>query len=148
MNTDLLAELIDKKHHVLEQLRQLSRRQTELIDQGDMTRLIRLLAAKQKLLGDLQSLESELHPFRDEDPESRQWRTPDARARCRQTAERCEALLGEIMLIEKQSESELTQRRDTVAAQLQGAHAASHATRAYTQSPPARSRQLDVTSEG
>lgn len=147
MDTDLLAELIDKKHYVLEQLRQLSRRQTELIDKGEMTKLIRLLAVKQKLLADLQALEVELHPFRDQDPDSRQWRTPDGRTRCQHTVERCEALLGEILLIEKQSESELIHRRDTVAAQLQGAHAASHATQAYTQSAPVYSRRLDLTSE-
>jgi flagellar biosynthesis/type III secretory pathway chaperone len=147
IETDLLAELISKKHHVLEQLRELSRRQSDLIGQGEMTKLLAVLSVKQKLLVDLQRLERRLDPFRDQEPASRRWRSPEHRERSRQIAERCETLLGEIMLIEKQCESELIQRRDEAAARLQGAHAAAQARSAYGQSLRRTSRQLDLTSD-
>ena len=120
--TDLLAELIGKKLAVLEQLRDLSRRQSDLISDGDIQRLLAVLSAKQTLLTELQKLQKQLEPFRKQDPETRRWRSPADRERCRQVAERCEALLGEIMLVEKQSESEMARRRDDAVARLHGVH--------------------------
>ena len=71
----------------------------------------------------------------------------ESRRRCQAVAERCEALLAELMLIEKQSESNLRQRRDETAARLKGAESAGEARRAYAAAPaPARS-QFDISSE-
>src|SRR5207249_2088974 len=56
-NTRQLAALVDAKLQVLKVLVRLSRRQVELIDTGDMTMLIKLLAAKQTVMGQLQALE-------------------------------------------------------------------------------------------
>ena len=75
MDTDLLASFIGKKHDVLEQLRQLSRRQMDLIGEGDMTGLLSVLNVKQNLLVALQAVERDLDPFRQQDPDQRTWRT-------------------------------------------------------------------------
>lgn len=147
MDTDLLAELMNRKQDVLEQLRHLSRRQMEFVGDGDISRLLNLLAAKQTLLERLQSLERELDPFRKQEPQARRWRSPQDRLRCQQVSQRCEALLSEIMLIEKQSESDLQARRDEAAARLQGAHSASQAAHAYTRAPTPNAGQLDLTSD-
>jgi hypothetical protein len=146
--TDLLAELIDAKRDVLEQLRQLARRQSDLIAGGDLAALMTILAAKETLLRRLLNLEKQLDPFRPEDPESRRWRSPELRRRCRQSAERCEALLAELMLLEKQGETELQRRRDETAARLDGAHAAMEARRAYVAPPHVSPASLDLSSEG
>ena len=146
-DTKTLAELIDAKHDILVQLRQLSRRQLELIGEGDMNRLLVLLSAKQTLLGQLQKIERRLDPFRNQAPESRRWTNPEQRQKTRQAAERCEALLGEIMMIEKQGESELVRRRDTAADQLQGVHTATHARGAYSARQADQGRRLDLSSE-
>ncbi len=118
LETDLFAELIGKKLAVLEQLRDLSRRQSDLIADSDMERLFAVLSAKQTLLSELQKLQKRLEPFRQQDPESRRWRTPADRERCRQLRERSESLLGEILLVEKQCESEMARRRDDVVSRL------------------------------
>lgn len=145
--TDLLAELIGKKLAVLEQLRDLSRRQSDLIADGDIQRLLSVLSAKQTLLSELQKLQKHLEPFRQQDPETRTWRSPADRERCRQVAERCETMLGEIMLVEKQSESEMAKRRDDAVTQLHGVHSSANATRAYIQAPtPAPPSMLDLSS--
>ena len=88
METDVLAELIGKKLAVLEQLRGLSRRQSGLIADGDIQRLLAVLSAKQTLLAELQKLQHRLEPFRKQEPEARQWRSPQDRERCRQLVER------------------------------------------------------------
>ncbi len=147
LDTDLLAELIGKKHAILEKVRDLSRRQSDLIGDGNMTRLMSVLSAKEKLLTSLQDLQRKLNPFRNQDPDARKWRSPEDRQRCQQLSSRCEALIGEIMLVEKRSERELVQQRDVVAARLQRAHSSAQASRAYAASPVPESRKLDLSSE-
>ncbi len=147
LETDELAAVITRKHSVLVQLRELSRRQADIIAEGDMNKLLSVLSAKQSLLTQLQSTERGLDPFRHQDPESRTWRSPEDRRRCQQMAERCEALLSEIMLVERQAESDLTARRDDAAARLDGAHHATHARHAYTRQSASHGGQLDVSSQ-
>lgn len=147
LETDLLTELIGKKYAILEKVRDLARRQSDLIGDGNITRLMSVLAAKEKLLAGLQNLQHLLDPFRTQDPDSRKWRSPEDRQRCQQLSSRCEALIGEIMLVEKRSESELVQQRDAVAARLQNAHSSAQATRAYAASPVPEWRRLDLSSE-
>ena len=146
-DTNTLAKLIAAKHDVLVQLRQLSRQQLDLIDEGDMSKLLVLLSAKQSLLGQLQKVERQLDPFRSQDPEGRRWESSQLRQQTRQTAERCEGLLGEIMMIEKQGESDLVRRRDAAAHHLQGVHTAARARGAYSQPNADHGRRLDLSSE-
>jgi flagellar biosynthesis/type III secretory pathway chaperone len=145
--TDILAELISQKHEVLEQMRQLTRQQTNHIDSGDSTQLLTLLGAKQRLLNMLHEIEKKLTPFRAEDPESRVWRNQQDRQRCQQAAARCQTLLDEIMLVEKQCESEMVRRRDETAEKLQGLHTAAKARQAYSQNHQPVSSSLDLTSD-
>lgn len=147
METDLLAKLIDAKHDVLGQLRELAGRQSELIPQSDMGRLLSLLAVKQRLLVELQSLERQLDPFRDQDPDQRLWRSPADRQHCREAADRCDSLLAEIMSMERKCESELIRRRDQASTLLQGIHIAASATQAYATALESRGNQLDVSCE-
>jgi flagellar biosynthesis/type III secretory pathway chaperone len=148
IETDLLVELIGKKLAILEPLRDLSRRQSDLIADGEIQRLLSVLSAKQTLLAELQKLQHRLEPFRKQEPESRTWRCPQDRQHCRELVERCEAMLSEIMLIEKQSESEMAQRRDVALARLEENHSSAEATRAYIRSPGLRQGSLDLSSDG
>jgi flagellar biosynthesis/type III secretory pathway chaperone len=146
METEVLASLIDKKYEVLSLLRQLARAQVSIVHDGDMTRLMKLLATKQTLLIQLQDLEHRLDPFRSQDPDRRHWQSPQRRQRTRDMATRCESLLNEIMLVEKQCEGELVVRRDAAATRLQGIHSLSQATDAYLANGPSHS-QLDLSSD-
>jgi hypothetical protein len=129
--TDKLALLISKKLQVLVQLRDVGQKQLANIDQGETMALLKLLAAKQHLITGLQAVERELSPFRDDDPDRREWRSVDDRARCADQAAKCNELLQEILHMEKESEERMTRRRNAAAAQLQQAHAASRAHGAY-----------------
>lgn len=146
METDLLASLIGNKFSVLEQLRDLSRRQSEIVAQGDMPSLLQVLAVKQNLIMELQAVERRIDPFRDQDPDARQWRSADDRQRCRLVSQRCDAMLKEVMLMEKECESSLRQRRDDCANRLQDLQSGSQAHAAYAENSTSVSHQLDLTS--
>lgn len=147
MDTDQLAQLIEQKHGILVQLKDLAVRQADLVAEGDMTRLLSLLAAKQSFLGHLQHVEHRLDPFREDEPDKRQWRSEDLREHVRRMASENESLLQDLMRIEQECESRLGQRRDVAATRLQGVHDSSLARKAYLQGDVAASSRLDLSSE-
>jgi hypothetical protein len=130
-STERLIELICKKHHVLRQLRDIGRRQMELVDGGDIAALLALLGAKQQLIAGLQTLEQELALYYAEDPDRRVWPSPQHRAACARQAAECNAFLEEIVSMEKVGAERMTERRNEVAEQLQQAHAATQVRSAY-----------------
>ncbi len=145
--TDVLADLIRAKRTCLMRLRDMGRRQLELIEAGEMTGLLDLLSARQKSIGQLQRIERALDPFRSEDPQQRRWRSPQDRAACAEQIQQCDALLGEIVSQEKCAEAALIRRRDQTAARLQEVHQAARARGAYA-APPSPVSQVDLCSEG
>lgn len=142
--TDRLYEFLRAKRSCLTQLRDMSHRQMELIDSGDMTRLLDLLVVKQRMIEQLQRIERALDPFRGEPPEARRWRNAEVKQRCADESQQCELLLAELMTREKQGEALLTRRRDEVAHRLQGVHRAAQARQSYIEPPTDGACQLDV----
>ncbi len=147
LETDNLARLIDRKLEVLTQLHSLAQRQLQLVRQGETELLIGLLASKHRLLTPLQSIEDEMKPFRGQDPDRRQWRSPQDRQRARGVVEQCESVLREIVKIEVACERELVRRRDLAAGELQGTHTAEQAVQAYVSAGPGPMAQLDLSSD-
>lgn len=129
--TEQLAELIRRKHHVLVQLRDIGRRQADLVGHGEIASLLKLLANKQQLIVGLQDLERELKPFYAQNPDARVWRSGAERARCAQLANECNALLEDVVTLEKHSAEQMDARKNEVAEQLQQVHAAAHVRNAY-----------------
>jgi hypothetical protein len=146
LQTDVLADLIRNKGECLVQLRDMGRRQLELIDGGEMTALLDVLSAKQRVLAKLQQIERALDPFRGQDPEQRRWRTEEDRRRCTEQLQQCERLLAEIVSQEKCSEGALLRRRDEAAQRLQSANLAGQARQAYAPQPRNRAKQIDLLS--
>src|SRR3569832_2178058 len=106
-DTDLLFDLAARRLECLVQLHALSRRQLDLIESEDTSTLLGVLAAKQRLLGELQELERGMDPFRSQDPEQRRWRNPETRQRCADLIARAQALFAEIIVDEKQGETRM-----------------------------------------
>lgn len=147
LDTDRLAELVERKHNCLSELHEIGRRQLQLVRGGEMTTLLDLLAVKQRLIERLQNIERDLNPFRAQSPQSRQWRSETHRRRCAEQIQNCESLFEQIIEHEKMGETELTQRRDEAAVRLDGAHQAWRARGAYTATAPPHSGKLDLASE-
>ncbi len=145
--SERLAELIERRHRYLTLMRDLGLEQSALIDNGEMTRLLRVLAGKQRVMMELERVERELDPFRPQAAEERQWRSLELRDRCREQIEESKALLAEIVAQEKHGEGELQRRRDAAAERLAGAHFAHQAHSAYQSQPTSTVSQLDLASE-
>ena len=147
MDSDLLDRRIAEKHDCLCELRDMGERQLELVHAGAVEGLLDVLAAKQRVLARLQKIERDLDPFRKQDDGRRTWRSEEARRRCARRLEECESLLAEIVGQEKESQDELTRRRDQVASQLEDVHQALRARGAYAAPPQQGAGQLDLLSE-
>jgi hypothetical protein len=131
LSTTRLAELISKRRKCLAQLRELVVKQGELIADGNMTALLRIFSAKQELIAALETLERELRPYHDDDPDDRQWSSPAARAACAADAEACRRLLAEVMALEQAGERQMTIRRDGAAQELRSLSEAGRVREAY-----------------
>jgi hypothetical protein len=131
LSTNTLADLMAKRRKCLTQLRDLGFKQALLVASGEMSDLLRLVAAKQQLIVALQSLERQLAPFHDQRPESRVWASPAARAACADDAEACRQLIGEVMAMEQDGERQMAKRRDDVAGQLRTATSGGRVREAY-----------------
>jgi hypothetical protein len=131
LNSQTLADLIAKRHHCLVKLRGLGCKQSELIAAGNMGSLLRLLSAKNQWIVAVQTIEKELTPYHEQDPDTRVWASEAARSQCARQAAECKQLLAEVMQMEQQNEQKMTERRDKVANQLQMAHAAGSVCSAY-----------------
>jgi hypothetical protein len=130
-STTLLADLMLKRRKCLTQLRDLGARQAQLIAAGEMADLLRLVAAKQQLIVALQALEKQLAPFHGQDPDRREWASPEARAQCAADGEACRQLIREVMAMEQDGERQMTTRRDDVANQLRSVASGGRVREAY-----------------
>jgi hypothetical protein len=147
ISTEQLALLVRRKADLLVLLKQFTEKQLGVIAGEDTALLLKLLAGKQSLVDQLQAVERELAPFREQDPEQRMWRTPEDRRQCQQLAATCETLIQEILELDRRGEGELVRRRDAAAEQLQGLHTTAHAHRAYLQIPQSVAGGFDLVSE-
>jgi hypothetical protein len=136
MTTTTFAALIDSRLAVLVQLLALARRQAVVIGENDLTTLLTLLAGKQQLVSELQVLDRQLAPYQKQAPQSRQWSSPEERTRCQHQAARCEAVLREVLLLEKQAAEQMTRERDSVAQRLAAFDQSAAAARAYLPAAP------------
>lgn len=143
--TDRLLAAVARKRECLARLREVGLVQRDLIVRGEISELMRLLAAKQRLLDQLKLVELELAPFRGQAPEQRVWRDAATREACAGALRDCQSLLATIVDQERESETALQQRRDEAAVRLEGAVAAGHSRAAYAEArlaPGARSLDL------
>ncbi len=130
-STENLAKQIRRKRELLVQMLTVGLRQRELIQEGNITDLLRLLSAKQQLIDALVSTERELDTYRLEDPSQRDWTTPEARAACATDANDCQRLYDQIVLLEKEQETQLAERRDGIAEQLRAVQSAQLVRQSY-----------------
>jgi hypothetical protein len=148
LETEQLAEIMSARRERLADLAYLCRRQLELIDSGDMSLLLKVLSAKQRLLGELQTLERALDPFRDQRAEERTWQSPERRSACAKDCDESNRALAEVFQLEQRSSARLAERRDAAAAGLARLHSAHEACGAYL-APPAATpfHHLDLSSD-
>jgi len=146
-SADRLAELVRSKQSCLAELLGVCRRQVELVAGGDIEGLLELLAWKQRYLQEIQRLEAELAPYRQESPEGRSWRCEDLRRETAGRLQDCRRLLAEILEIERHCEQQMIARREEVGRRLKDVQDAAEARRAYARQERA-GNEADVLWEG
>jgi hypothetical protein len=130
-STDRLAELLCQKLKMVEEILSLSNAQLALVRRDEVDSLMELLAIKQVSLDQMRDLQTQLAPYRGENPDERVWHSARRREQVQIVAARCESILEEVMQIEKECERILKSRRDAVAADLKAADSAQLARDAY-----------------
>lgn len=145
----IMASLIERKRHCLEQLHALGQQQLRVIGSGDIDGLFRLLDSRQKWLDAFQRIEVCLHPFREQDPAQRIWPDEAQRQKCRADQQRCQQLLAEITLCEEQGRAQLERQRDQLAHQLGELNTDRLANAAYASAAPyaQTGQHLDLSAE-
>lgn len=126
-----LLGLLDEQLMLYERLDELSRRQSELIEQEETDRLLSLLGERQGVIDRIEALDASMRPFRDSWdrlvsplPESR-------RVVIRERLDRLTALVGEIAKRDEADRLRLEQRRDAVGDELAGLSRGAGAISAY-----------------
>ena len=148
MYTDKLHGLMAAKLEVLEQLCELAKQQSTITHSGDATILLSFLSRKQPLMDRLGELQVDLSIYAADDPAQRHWRSPELRETCRAASQRCQQVLSEIVLLEKQSLDEMSLQRDALTAQLQDGQDGTLAAQAYRSSDALSEGSFDLTSAG
>ena len=121
----------------------------ELIEAGNLTGLLDLLAAKQRPLAELQRVQRAIDPFRAQDPAAiaagnrPRPATPAPGHRGVRPA-----AAGDPRARKNRARRSWSRRRDEAAVRLQGMHAAGQARGAYAASGRTTFSQLDLLSDG
>ncbi len=119
MNGNEVAALIQQRWEILDQLLSISRLQMTAIERGQMSELMRLLSEKQKPLNKLIELGNQIGVASADDSEDRYWDSNDIREQCRRQQDDCEKMNLELLAIEAECESKLSQNRDELRERLE-----------------------------
>lgn len=145
--SDRLIQLLRLRQDRLAQLVRIGQKQAEMINQDQMTGLLDVLAAKDRLIDDLQKVQRELDPLARMQPQQRQWRSEEDRQQAAELVEHCNTLYQAVIQQEQQDMQRVQHMRDETSAQLEEASRAHQARGAYAGSNTARS-SLDLSSGG
>jgi len=116
--TKKLQELGSLKLHLLRSARELSIQQFEVMQSDDVATLLTVLSRKSEILDTLRTLQKDLDPYRNEQPEDRQWDSAEERLSCRKTFEEIDRLLEELTQMDNLALEQMTQQRDAMACQI------------------------------
>lgn len=113
-----LLDVLQRRREYCRAMLELSRRQVGLIDDGNFTELLQLIAQKQRVLEHLGELGRAFGGIVDFWKSVRDRLTDDVRSRCQAAIDDAESLLSESMALEKQGTAVLSQRRDETQGRL------------------------------
>ncbi|MGB0758855.1 MAG: flagellar export chaperone FlgN [Rubripirellula sp.] len=119
MNGNEVAALIQQRWEILDRLLSIGRLQMRAIEQGQMSELMRLLSEKQKPLNRLIELGGQLEVANADHSDERYWDSDDIREQCRKQQDDCEQMNLELLAIEAECESKLSQNRDELRQRLE-----------------------------
>ena len=149
MNGNELLELMEQRWSTLRELLEISNRQIVAIESERMSELMRLLSEKQTPLNRLADVSASIRQAADDDPAARWWDSEETRGRCRRRQQECEQLHLELLAIEAECETALTESREFIQKKLDRVDAGQQAANRYadSQATPTQGGQLDLSSD-
>lgn len=142
---EALIRLVSEKHQGLAKVYDLSQRQMACVISGDIEALLEILAAKQRVLIELQRVDRQLKECGTLDFDRSSVPEEDRDAISTMIT-KCRGLLEQILGVESECARILEQRKNDVAKQLAEFHDFMQARAAYQQRPGEIINELDVTS--
>jgi hypothetical protein len=142
-----LSELIDLRWSTLSALLEFGRRQSEAIQQGRMSDLMRILSDKQVPLNQLSAIADSLRAAADDDPSQRLWASESMRESCRNKQEQCDQMHTELLAIEAACETTLQENRSSIQHDIDQLNASHQAAKHYSPQPSVATSgsQLDLS---
>lgn len=141
-----LLRLAKARRDSLLRVHRIGQGQLSLIEQGDMGRLLGLLAEKSRELDALKEIDVQLKPYRHQEQISLEWPSSAEQTECREVLQTSEELIKAIVAQEQQSEASLQSKKTDIADQLKSVQGANVASAAYQRHAPAGASQLDLSS--
>ncbi|MDR1491586.1 MAG: hypothetical protein LBT05_02515 [Planctomycetaceae bacterium] len=132
-DTEQFFQLIQKKRERLICIRELSQRQLQYVGEENLGALLELLAAKQRLLIEIEGVDKHLAKYREDDPEKRVWSSPEMRQQCRETAAQCDILIRKILEIDGLAGRQLTEKKEAAGRSLKQLDNSARVQNAYRQ---------------
>ncbi|MCA9131406.1 MAG: hypothetical protein KDB22_30190 [Planctomycetales bacterium] len=142
--TERLSHLLQERLDLAIAIKQISDSQIQAARSGEVNVTLGLIARKQSLLEQLEQLRQGMQPYYLDDPDRRQWKTPERREECQRVANECNAILQQTLQLEQATLEELSAKREALAAQLQDGKDSTIASNAYATDRLLGASTLDI----
>jgi len=118
-DSEHLFQLVGQKQERLEQLHAWSGNQLQYVETEDMGAILEILAAKQRLLIEIEGIDCRIAEYHVADPEDRVWPTPEMRTQCRGRISQCDRLVRETLEYDRIATERLMEKKSAAKQQLQ-----------------------------
>ncbi len=145
---DQLIELLTRQRALYGQLRDLTKRQTEMIDNTNPQMLLKILADRQRLIDKLTLISRELAPIRAQWNQISENLSDSQRDDVQRLIDETQDLLGEIMSRDREDVEKLGKSRNEVTREIRSVQVGRHVNNAYARnSRPVQPRSFDVAGQ-
>jgi len=118
-DSEHLFQLVGQKLELLQRLHACSGNQIQYVETEDMGAILEILAAKQRLLLEMEGLDRQIAVYHVEYPEERVWPTDEMREQCREKISQCDRLVREMLEYDQIAAERLAEKKSTAKQQLQ-----------------------------
>ena len=117
-DSEHLYQLIEQKLKLLEQLAACSGNQMQYVDAENLEALLEILAAKQRMLLEIEGIDRQITGYHVDNPDDRVWPSQEMRSRCREMVSQCDQLVREALANDQLAEQQLMYKKNAVKQQL------------------------------
>ena len=144
---DNLIDMLIRQQKLYGQLQELSQKQSSLVDGNDPETLLKILAARQRVLDQLTVIDREMEPIRADWQAIYDRLAPQQRQEVRRLVSQIQEILGEVLARDARDTEELSRCQQQVAGKMRNASTGQRVNKAYAgQNVAPQSRYLDMHS--